>query len=127
MAYFFLFPFTFILEHMTYILIRTISVLVASYVTKVGVPIAFTWQTGWTALVFAIVLAIINHTIKPALSGITLPITLLTLGLFSVVVNGAMVALAAFFVPGFSMPSFVMAMVFATVLTLVNFVLHAFE
>jgi putative membrane protein len=112
---------------MTYLLIRTISVLVTSYITKVGVPIALTWQTGWTAFVFAVVLAIINHTIKPAIAGITLPITILTLGLFSVVVNGAMVLLAAFFVPGFSMPSFFMAMVFAFVLTLVNFVLHAFE
>jgi putative membrane protein len=112
---------------MNYLLIRTISVLVTSYLTKVGVPIVFAWSTGWTALVFAVVLAIINHTIKPALVGITLPITILTLGLFSVIVNGAMVYLAALLVPGFSIPSFIMAMVFATVLTLVNFVLHIFE
>lgn len=112
---------------MNYLIVRTISVLVASYITKVGVPLAFTWQTGWTALLFAVVLAVINHTIKPAIAGITLPITLLTLGLFSIVVNGAMIMLAAFFVPGFSMPSFFMAMVFAFVLTMVNFVLHAFE
>lgn len=112
---------------MNYLIVRTVSVLVASYITKVGVPIVFAWQTGWTALLFAVVLAIINHTIKPAIAGITLPITLLTLGLFSIVVNGAMIMLAAFFVPGFSMPSFFMAMVFAFVLTLVNFVLHAFE
>lgn len=112
---------------MNYIIIRTLSVLVASYVTKVGVPLTFAWQTGWTAFVFAIVLAIMNHTIKPAIAGITLPITLLTLGAFSVVVNGALVYLASFLVPGFSIPSFVMAMVFATVLTLVNFVLHIFE
>jgi putative membrane protein len=112
---------------MNYIIIRTISVLVASYITHVGVPIVFALSTGWTAFVFAIVLAIINHTIKPALTGITLPITILTLGAFSVVVNGAMVYLAAFLVPGFYIPSFVMAMVFAAVLTLVNFVLHIFE
>ncbi|MEN9337694.1 MAG: hypothetical protein RIQ41_8 [Candidatus Parcubacteria bacterium] len=112
---------------MMYIIIRTVSVLVTSYITKVGVPIVFAWQTGWSAFVFAVVLAIMNHTIKPAIAGITLPITILTLGLFSVVVNGAMVYLAALVVPGASIPSFVMAMVFATVLTMVNFVLHAFE
>ena len=112
---------------MNYLLYRTLAVLVASYITKVGVPIVFAWQTGWTALVFAIVLAIINNTIKPALAGITLPITILTLGAFSIVVNGAMVALAAFFVKDFSIPSFAMAMVFALVLTVVNWVLHVFE
>jgi uncharacterized membrane protein YvlD (DUF360 family) len=112
---------------MNYILYRTIAVLVASYITKVGVPIELSWQTAWIAFVFAVVLAVINHTIKPAIAGITLPITILTLGLFSIIVNGACVALAAFVVPGFEIPSFVMAMVFATVLTFVNFFLHIFE
>ncbi len=112
---------------MNYLLYRTLAVLVASYITKVGVPIVFSWHTGWTAFVFAIVLAIINNTIKPAIAGITLPITLLTLGAFSLVVNGLMVALAAFLVPGFEIPSFIMAMVFASVLTLVNWILHVFE
>jgi uncharacterized membrane protein YvlD (DUF360 family) len=114
-------------NNMNYLIIRTISVLITSYITKVGVPLVLAWQTGWTAFLFAVVLAVINHTIKPAIAGITLPITLLTLGAFSVVVNGAMIYLAAFLVPGFSIPSFVMAMVFAAVLTLVNFVLHIFE
>jgi putative membrane protein len=112
---------------MNYIIYRTLAVLVASYITKVGVPIELSLQTGWIALVVALVLAVINNTIKPALAGITLPITILTLGAFSIVVNGAMVALAAFVVPGFSIPSFTMAMVFAFVLTLVNWVLHVIE
>jgi putative membrane protein len=111
---------------MDYIFYRTIAVLVTSYITKVGVPIELSLNTAWVAFVFAVVLAIINHTIKPAIAGITLPITILTLGLFSVIVNAACVALAAFLVPGFEIPSFVMAMVFATVLTLVNFFLHLF-
>lgn len=112
---------------MDYLIYRTLAVLIASYITKVGVPIELSLQTGWAALLFAIVLAVINNTIKPALAGITLPITILTLGAFSLVVNGAMVALAAWFVPGFSIPSFAMAIVFAFVLTLVNWVLHVFE
>lgn len=112
---------------MNYLIYRTLAVLIASYITHVGVPLELKWETGLIALAFAVVLAIINNTIKPALAGITLPITILTLGGFSVVVNGLMVAFAAFLVPGFNIPSFVMAMVFAFVLTLVNWVLHIFE
>lgn len=112
---------------MTYLAIRTISVLITSYITKVGVPMVLALQTGLTAFVVAVVLAIINHTIKPIIAGIALPVTILTLGLFSFVINGAMVALAALIVPGFSMPSFGMAIVFAIVMSLVNWVLHMFE
>ena len=112
---------------MTYILIRIASVLIASYITKVGVPLVFAWQTGLIALLFALVLAIINNTIKPIITSIAFPVTVFTLGAFSLVINGAMVALAALIVPGFSIPSFVMAIAFAVVLSTVNFILHAFE
>jgi putative membrane protein len=112
---------------MTYIIIRTISVLITSYITKVGVPIVLAWSTGATALAVALVLAVINNTIKPVISGLALPITILTLGLFSLVINGAMIALAALIVPGFSIPSFALAIVFSIVLSLVNWVLHVFE
>lgn len=110
-----------------YLAIRTVSVLITSYITGVGVPMVLALQTGLTAFVVAVVLAVINHIIKPGISALAFPITMLTLGLFSVVINGAMVALAALVIPGFSIPSFVMAMVFAVVLALINWVLHSFE
>lgn len=112
---------------MNYILIRTISVLVTSYITKVGIPMVLAWSTGLTAFVVAVVLAVINHTIKPIISAVALPITILTLGLFSLVINGAMIALAALIVPAFSIPSFFMAIIFAVVMSLINWVLYAFE
>lgn len=112
---------------MNYILIRTVGILIASYITKVGVPIAFALQTGLTALLAALVLAIINHTIKPAISLMTLPINLLTLGLFSLVVNGLMILLAAAIVPGFAIPSLLMAIWFSIVLSVINWLLHIFE
>lgn len=112
---------------MTYLAIRTIAVLITSYITKVGVPIVFSVSTGFTALVVAVVLAIINNTIKPIISAVAFPITVLTLGLFSFIINGAMIALAALIIPGFSIPSFAMAVVFAFVLSLVNWGLHRFE
>ena len=118
---------------MTYVLIRTLAVLVASYVTHVGViPLVFTFQTVWVAVLVALTLVIINHTIKPIISIVTLPINLFTLGLFSFVINGCMVLLAAQIVNtvvpgGFEIPSLLMAILFGAVMSVVNWVLHIFE
>jgi putative membrane protein len=112
---------------MNYIFIRTIGILVASYITRVGVPIAFSFTTGWTALMVALVLAVINHTIKPLFMLISIPINLVTLGLFSFVVNGMMILLADKLVDGFQIPSLLMAIYFAAVLSFINWVLHIFE
>jgi putative membrane protein len=118
---------------MKYVLIRTAAVLIASYVTHAGVvPLVFTFQTVWVALLVALILAIINHTIKPIITIVTLPINLFTLGLFSFVINGLMVLLASqavnLIIPGgFEIPSFLLAIWFALVMSVVNWVLHVFE
>jgi putative membrane protein len=112
---------------MNYILIRTIGILITSYITRVGVPIVFSFATGWTALMVALVLAVINHTIKPLFMLISIPINLATLGLFSFVINGMMILLADKLVAGFQIPSLLMAIYFAAVLSFINWVLHIFE
>lgn len=112
---------------MTYLLVRTIAVLITSYITKVGVPIVFAWSTGLTGFVVALVLAVINHTIKPIISIVALPVTVVTLGLFSFVINALMITIASWIVPGFIIPSFWMALVFAVVLSIVNWGLFIFE
>ena len=112
---------------MSYIIIRTLAILLASYITNVGVPITLSVQTGWIALLTAFVLAIINFTIKPIITIVTLPVNLITLGLFSFVINGFMILLASYLVPGFMIPSLLMAIWFSVVLSIVNWVLHIFE
>lgn len=112
---------------MNYIIIRTIAVLVTSYITKVGVPLAFTLHTIWIGLLVAFTLAVINHTIKPVFMLISLPINLVTLGLFSFVINGSMVLLAHVIISEFSIPSLIAAIYFSIVLAIVNWVLHIFE
>lgn len=117
---------------MKYIIIRTLGVLVASYLTGIGVPLMFTTlptslSTAWIALVTALTLAIINHTIKPMFMLVSIPINLVTLGLFSFIINGLMVLLADKIVPEFSIPSLLMAIYFALVLSVVNWILHIFE
>ena len=89
--------------------------------------VAFTLSTTWTALIVAVVLAVINHTIKPLFMIISIPINLVTLGLFSFVINGLMILLADKIVPGFALPSLVVAIYFSIVLAVVNWVLHIFE
>lgn len=117
---------------MNFIIIRTVAVLLASYVTKVGVPLVFStltfaFGTAWIALLTALVLAVINHTIRPIFMLISIPVNLLTLGLFSFVINGLMILLADKIIPEFSVPSLLLAIYFSIVLSVVNWVLHFFE
>ena len=60
--------------------------------------------------------------IKPVLTILTLPITIITLGLFSLVINALLVLLAALIVPGFSVDGFWSAFFFALVLAIINWV-----
>ncbi len=117
---------------MKYIIFRTVAVLATSYITRVGVPLIFAYpavlSTLWTALIVALVIAVINHTIKPLFILVSIPVNLMTLGLFSFVINGAMILLASKIVgPGFLIPSLLMAIYFSLVLSIVNWVLHIFE
>lgn len=58
--------------------------------------------TGWgTAFVAALMLGLVNGVLKPVLKLLSLPIRLLTLGLFSLVINAVLFGLAAYLVPGF--------------------------
>jgi putative membrane protein len=111
----------------TYILARTVAILAASYITGVGVPIAFVWQTGMIALLVALFLAVINHTIKPIIVLLAMPITMFTMGFFSLVINGVVILSASYAVPGFDIPSFLMAVYFSIVLSILNWVLHMLE
>lgn len=73
--------------------------------------------SSWASLVVgAAVLGVVNSVVRPVLTLLTLPITILTLGLFYLVVNGAAFGLAAALVPGFSVASFLSA-VFGALVT----------
>ena len=79
------------------------------------------------ALIAAIVLGILNLLIRPIIFVLTLPLTILTLGLFSLVINALLVWLASGIVPGFFVAGFWSALLFALVLTLINWVFHLWE
>lgn len=76
-----------------------------------------------TGIIIAALLALLNLTIKPILIFLTIPITLITLGLFLLVINAVMVLIAASIVSGFTVDSFWWALLFSVILSLVNSIL----
>ncbi|NJD39389.1 MAG: phage holin family protein [Geobacter sp.] len=103
--------------------ISGIAIVIAAYLLP-GVKL----QGGFkAALLTALVLGLINAFIKPVLSLLTLPLTILTLGLFSLVLNALLIMLVTKIVPGFQVQGFWWALAFSVVLTLVNWVLSVFR
>lgn len=72
------------------------------------------------AVLLVIVLAVLNAILKPILKLIGLPITVLTLGLFLLVINAAIVMIADAVLPGFKLDSFLSALLFSVVLSIVT-------
>ena len=77
-----------------------------------------------TALILALVLAVLNLLVKPVLIILTLPATILTLGLFLLVINALIIMLAAKLVSGFRVDGFWWALIFSIVMTVINSIMH---
>jgi len=73
-----------------------------------------------TALAATAVIAVVNAVVGPVLRFLTFPLTLLTLGLFLLVVNAILLKLASLFVPGFKIQGFLNAILGSVVLTILN-------
>ena len=77
------------------------------------------------ALIAALVLGVVNALIRPVLLLLTLPINLVTLGLFTFVINAGLLCLAAWLAPGFAIASFWSALALALIVAVVNAVIGA--
>jgi putative membrane protein len=99
--------------------ITTIAILIAAYFLP-GVIV----RSFGAALVTALVLGLINAFIRPILIFLTLPLTILTLGLFTFVLNALLVLLTSAVVPGFDVKNFWWALLFSLVFSFVSFLLH---
>jgi putative membrane protein len=77
-----------------------------------------------SALLAALVIGLVNATIGALLKLITLPLTIVTLGIFWIVINALMLKLATVFVPGFDIHGFLAAFLGAIVLSVVNMILR---
>ena len=81
---------------------------------------------GKSALIAALVLGLANMFVRPVLVLLTLPLTILTLGLFLIVVNAGMLMLTSGFVSGFKVKNFASALVGSIVLSLLNLAVNVF-
>lgn len=81
----------------------------------------------FTALIFVLVLGILNALVKPILILLTLPVTILTLGIFLLVVNVLMILLADKFVAGIHIQGFWWAFIFGILLSFISSALNRLE
>lgn len=79
-----------------------------------------------TAIIVAVVLSLLNLLVKPLLVFFTLPITIITLGLFLLVINGLIILLADKFIDGFSVSSIWWAILFSVLLSILQSLLQSF-
>ena len=97
--------------------------MLALFITAAIIP-GITINGIWAGFFAALILGIVNGIIKPVFTILTLPLTILTLGLFIFVLNGLMLMLAAAFVPGFTVAGIFSAIFGSIVLGLMTGWIH---
>lgn len=99
--------------------ISAISLAVAAWMIQ-GITIA----NGWALLFAALVVGLLNAFLRPVIIFLTLPLNILTLGLFTFVINAIMILFTAEIVHGFSVNGFWSALLAAVIMSLVGFILN---
>jgi putative membrane protein len=102
---------------------RILIIAVAAFIAARVIP-GVTVADAKTAILVALVLALLNTFLKPILVALTLPITIITLGLFLLVINILIVFLAAKIVPGFAVHGWMAALIFSLIVTLITYLLE---
>ena len=78
-----------------------------------------TVESFWVAVIVALVLALLNTVVKPILVALTIPFTIITFGLFLLVINALIILFADYFVDGFEVANFWWALLFSIIVSLV--------
>ena len=94
------------------------------YATKFFLPDAITFNPAYVVLVVGACLYFINATIRPMITFLTLAANILTLGVFSVVLNGALLWGLTYVIAGFHITSFTAAMIGALIVSVLNWILE---
>ena len=101
--------------------VSALAVMFTAYLVR-----GFKVKSFWSALGAALVIGLANAILWPILIFLTLPINILTLGLFTFVVNGMVLKICAWFMPGFEIDSWMAAIFGAIILSITGYVLHYF-
>lgn len=97
-------------------IVTAISLLIIS-----KLPLGIEINSIWKAIVAAIVFGILNAFVKPILFWLTLPITILTVGIFALVLNAIIFAITAWLVDGFELRGGFLSAIFGTIaLSIIN-------
>ena len=100
------------------LILSAVSVLIASYILA-GVHV----DGFLTAIIIALVMSLLNLVVRPILIVLTIPITIVTLGLFLLVINALMVLLAEALIGGFVVDGLWWALLFSLIVSFVNYLL----
>jgi putative membrane protein len=101
-------------------LVNTVSLIAVAYLMP-SISVA----SFWTALIAALVLGLVNAVIRPILVILTLPATILTLGLFIFVINGLLFWFVGSFIEGFHVEGFWAGFFGAIIYSLISWLLSA--
>jgi putative membrane protein len=104
-----------------YLILRWALNTLALFVVVTVVP-GFHYRSIVSLAIAALILGLLNAVIRPILVLLTLPLTIVTLGLFLIVLNAVMLELTAFFAPGFRIDDFVAALIGAIVLGIISWI-----
>lgn len=106
-------------------LLRVVFAAAGLWVAAHFVP-GISYSGGWQTLaIAALLLGIVNAIVRPVIFFLTLPITLLTLGLFLLVINAAMLGLVAYVLKGLTVDGFMPALLGSIVISVISWIGHA--
>ncbi len=110
---------------MIVIIIRWLVITLAIILSSALIP-AIRVDSLFTAVIAAGLLGVINVFIKPVLIILTLPLNIITLGLFSFIINAFLLKIVAYFVTGLEVDGFLAALLGALVISLTNWLANRF-
>lgn len=97
------------------LLLSAVAVILTSYILP-GIHL----ESFIIAVIVAALLALLNTILRPILVVLTIPITIVTLGLFLLVINAVIILIADSLIPGFSVDNFWWALLFSIILSFIN-------
>lgn len=100
------------------LLLTALAAFLAAKITP-GVSIS----SYWAAILLAIVLAVLDVFVKPILQFISIPITIITLGLFLLVINAVIILLASWIIDSFQVSGFWTAMLYSIIFSVISWIL----
>lgn len=106
---------------MAFVIQLLLTALAAFLAAKITPGVSIT--SYWAAILLAIVLAVLDVFVKPILQFISIPITIITLGLFLLVINAVIILLASWIIDSFQVSGFWTAMLYSIIFSVISWIL----